>query len=618
MTHYSLGRVLTMWRKSVEVQKADSNLEKYLSIAIRLYVLPVLENEAHNLKCCPPSYLELPVEQLHNALEIFDQQSSIATQEGQLAKGTKDNYRSALQRFIHWLKQQVWWCEILPKAVSRNDVAPFRVKLKPKPTKGKRASYGLTKKELPEHLPDELDEFSQFRLTGGRTLRRSWQERRRDGERRIRKPRMSAVKPATCHGDEQAILRFLGWYTKEHPDGTPHLALLTDVDLLDDYVYWVTETRGVSYSTAVNMAGVAVAIAKWLNYQTSTRRNWLDAPIVLELRDLQREYAEIYDLEKRQHEQEKWPQKKLTHKQAREVVQYLQELCAPNYGKHDKETGEFLSHGTRSLSAVARAWQTYLLVKILVYCPVRQEELRKLKLGETLFRREDSEGNPYYVVELKDHKRSLTTRKMRHYRLPAILTEDLDVWVYEWRPWIVESVKTLENWIEFWGYGDGKLDRIRDRLQAAKQGIVSKRVDNSLEEYIEQEESRLQGAENRIAAWPVAKANLESHNHLFFLLGKHEPESFGKPHYVASVWRLVNRAIARGTKTLFGEERWTNPHALRHIAEAHIRQSGKSHLREAFSTLIGHSPEMGDEYADQVVSEYESTEDIVDNWWESD
>jgi integrase len=201
----------------------------------------------------------------------------------------------------------------------------------------------------------------------------------------------------------------------------------------------------VSHSTAVEMAGVAVAIAKWLNYQKSTRRNWLDVPIVLELQDLEGEYAEIYELEKRQHEAEKWPQKKLTHKQARQVVQYLQKLCAPNYGKHDKETGEFLSHGTRRVSAVARAWQTYLLVKILVYCPVRQEELRNWKLGETLFRKEDEQGNPYYVVKLKEHKRSSITGKTRHYRLPAILTEDLDLWVYKWRPLIVKSVQTLDE-----------------------------------------------------------------------------------------------------------------------------------------------------------------------------
>jgi hypothetical protein len=79
---------------------------------------------------------------------------------------------------------------------------------------------------------------------------------------------------------------------------------------------------------------------------------------------------------------------------------------------------------------------------------------------------------------------------------------------------------------------------------------------------------------------------------------------------------MVNRAIATATLALFGEARWTNPHALRHIAEKHIRQIGKSHIAHAFGTLVGHSKQMGDEYAAQITSEYELTEDIVDNWWE--
>jgi hypothetical protein len=100
------------------------------------------------------------------------------------------------------------------------------------------------------------------------------------------------------------------------------------------------------------------------------------------------------------------------------------------------------------------------------------------------------------------------------------------------------------------------------------------------------------------------------------MFSKGEPESFGKPHNITSVWQMVSRAIANATQALFGEAKWTNPHALRHIAEKHVRQMGKSHITEAFGTLIGHSKEMGDEYADQITSEYELTEGIVDNWWE--
>ncbi len=80
------------------------------------------------------------------------------------------------------------------------------------------------------------------------------------------------------------------------------------------------------------------------------------------------------------------------------------------------------------------------------------------------------------MAKFWEHKRSSITGKPRHYRLPAILTEDIDLWVYKWRPLIEESVKTLDGWKEFWGYGSGKAERIRRRLEAARQGIVGDKV----------------------------------------------------------------------------------------------------------------------------------------------
>lgn len=260
------------------------------------------------------------IDRLENALEIFDQQTDVAIAAGQLSKKTRDNYRYPLRRFMEWLQQQVWWHEMLPQQTTDKDVAPFRVKLAPKPTKGKLPTYGLTKADLPQPLLEELEDFQQFRLTGGRSMRSSLRKRRENGGRRICKPRLTTVKPSTCKGEEESILRFLGWYTKGYPGAEIHLELLADPDLLDDYTYWATETRRVSHSTGVNIVGVGIAIAKWLNYYKSTRRNWLDAPIVLELQDLEREYAEIYDQEKKQHEAAKWAQKQLSHDAARQVV----------------------------------------------------------------------------------------------------------------------------------------------------------------------------------------------------------------------------------------------------------------------------------------------------------
>jgi len=618
MNKYTVAYALNIWKNSKNSQKIDANFEKYLSIALRKFVFTQFDKKAKNLtaKQFYTYCHKVGIEQLKDAIAIFNVQTQIDIEQGIISEKTINNYRSALGRFIAWLEEQIWWKELFLGKVTDKDVAPFREPLAPKPTRGKLPSYGLRIDDLPENILEQIEDFKQFRVSGGKNIRLSFRERRKQGEGRAFRPKIEPVKPATFEKEEQAILRFFGWYLQNYPDNELNLELLTNVELLDDYTYWMTTTRNVNHSTGIYMVSTAIAIAKWLNFNISNRRNWLDVPIILELQDLQSEYAEIYEQEKKQSLSEKWHSKKITHQEARQVVQLLQKLCAPNYGKHDLETGEFLSHGTRSNSAVARAWQIYLIVKILVYCPVRQEEIRNFKFGETLFRQEDEQGNPYYVAKIPEHKRSSLTAKPRHYRLPAILTADLDIWIYKWRPLIEESVKTLAGWIDFCGYGGGKIERIETRLEAAKQGIVGEKVTNSLDEYIQQEQIRLQTAKNCIAVWEVAKENLESHNYLFFILTKGEPESFGKPHYVASVWRLVNRAIARGTKTLFGEERWTNPHALRHIAEAHIRLSGKANIAASFGALIGHSKEMGDEYANQVLSEYDLTINIVDDWWE--
>lgn len=616
MKSYSLGYALSLWSKSKAAKGVGVSFEKNLSIALRLYVIPSLDEGA---KLSPKTFVEycnkFPVSRLQSSLAVFDQQACVAINSGRLSQVTKNIYRSALQRFLSWLDQQVWWIELFPSPINNHDVAPFRIhsRSKPRSEQPKPYEYSLQKPHLSEHLSGQLESYQQFRLTGGKSARQRRQNRQA-GE--VRRPKTKAVKLSTYKKEEHIILCFLGWYAQTYPNASLDLKLLTDPASLDDYAFWVTEVRGTSHARAASAADSAIAVAKWLNYDQSRRRNWSDIPIVMELKDLLNEYSEIYEQEKKRNTSEKWKNKKLTHEEARQVVQYLKSLCAPNYGKHNKETGEFLSHGKRPNSAIARAWQTYLITKILVYCPVRQEEIRNYIFGETLFRKEDEQGNPYYVARLLEHKRSQTTGRPRHYRLPAILTEDLDLWTFKWRPLILNTVKTSDEWMEFWGFSSDKVERLHQRVEAASRGEISDKVVSSVGEYLERGEIKLRGVENRLAAWKTAKENLESHKSLFFMFAKGHAESFGQPHTVTSVWSMVSEAISGATQALFGEPRWTNPHALRHIAEKHIRQIGKQKIAHAFGTLIGHSKEMGDAYAKQITSEYEQTVNIVDSWWE--
>jgi integrase len=249
----------------------------------------------------------------------------------------------------------------------------------------------------------------------------------------------------------------------------------------------------------------------------------------------------------------------------------------------------------------------------LVYLPVRQQEIRQLQLGESLFRKIDEKGKPYYIAKITQHKNKSKTGKNRQYKLPDILTADLDDWINIWRPKAFEAVETLENWLKFFGHDLKDVERLQQRIEMAKQGYTEPRV-KDIQKYIEGLEARLVALKNRIDAWPSAKANLLKNDKLFFIQGSRHLQSFGKPLNVGNVHARVKTAISKATTALFGEPRWTNPHALRHIAAKHIRMiKGDT---KALAELMGHSEVQGDEYANQIMSGLDWLSDFADNWWE--
>ncbi|MBD2077144.1 hypothetical protein H6F86_25320 [Phormidium sp. FACHB-592] len=268
----------------------------------------------------------------------------------------------------------------------------------------------------------------------------------------------------------------------------------------------------------------------------------------------------------------------------------------------------------RSMASIFKSWQVYIIVKYLTFCPVRQEEIRSLELGKNIFRKVDAQGNPHYEVEIppEENKNDLD----RNYRLPDLLTKDLDTWIYVWRPMADQVVKSLDSWLEFWGFRPGALEKLQQKLAEAGAG--------KLHEYAKEQEKciknyarRVNGLQRRIAVLETVRANLDQNKSIFVMTGKSQhADAFGKLHDEGTIHSLVTRAVARARTQLLGSPRHTNPHAFRHIADKHVRMLGKD--PKAFDTLIGHSEEMGDEYAEQLMSERDLTDAIVNNWWEED
>ena len=313
---------------------------------------------------------------------------------------------------------------------------------------------------------------------------------------------------------------------------------------------------------------------------------------------------------KLQSDEDKWAKKEISHEQARQVVKYLYQLCA----KKNSNGNE------RSQAAILKAWRAYLIVKILVYAPIRQQEIRKLRLGSTLIETVNVNGLRRYAVRIKNHKNFNKTGKSRYYPLPTILTRDLDVWLQLIRPTAIKAASNLETYLGFFdSYSLEEEQKLIHQLEEAKQGRTSRKVKN-LEKYIKSRQIRLKAIQERIKSWDAARANAEVCDYVFFVLGSSESqdcfcEPYDKHRYVI-IWKMVTEAVGKATMALFGEARFLNPHGFRHIGSKHLRKIGKTEYKEAFSSLQGHSAKIDDEYAAQITNDYDLIEEIVDDWWE--
>ena len=611
MNNHTISSVLDLWKTSERSQQVGKNFYKNLKIALRRYVLPAVDPNFLNTQESFEEYLKkVDASLLKDSITVFDQEFNKYVQQNKVSQATGKNYRHALVVLMEWAKLQFGFLS-QSNYPSSHLFYPHLPKLTPplKKNKGKKENVKLFEKDLVDKLRDELEDYKSFRLSGGQNKPSS--SKYNASGRRIVKPQIKAVKESTLKEEVEKILYFLGWYSKTYPNLELELSLITESNLLDEFIEWMIETRQVGYLTGFNTTSVAIAVAKWLNYDQSQRRNWSDIALISELKDLRSEYEKESNKNKQIIQQEKWSHKELTHQQMIEVIEYLKSCYAPK-GKY--KDGNSFQISNRNQSAIFRNWQRYILVKTLTYCPVRQGELRHWELHKTFFRKIDEEGNPYYLVCLNDHKLSSTGRK-RFYRLPSILNEDLDTWLYHIRPKIAELIQTLEGWMNFWGYSLEEIDRLYERIEKAQRGELDHGVKYSRDEYIQNLKKNLHSREARKEGWASAKANFERNDYVFFLFGKHNPSAFGQQFDNSTMWETVRRAIAQGSCSVFGESKWINPHALRHIAEKHIRQIGDSELAEKFGILIGHSKKSGDKYAAQITSELEETQPVVDGWW---
>jgi hypothetical protein len=635
MTANKLDVFSTMseWSKTDDIQ-GNRQVIKHLKTALKYWVLQELDKTfdpnsttPNQLKIYLRKFLviNLPIDAL---LEIFERRFEQDVANNLIAPATKANYRSALNRYVEWFKQQTWYEEIFPSSLPIYAPPLLPAPQKKPPLRSKsEVQYGIKYTDMPLGLQQQIATWKNF-WQGGKILtatnqlgangekltpaeRRQLREQRREQMKthgaKYSRPQVNSIADSTRRRYQKVIDCFFGWlvHFEEYHQDELDLSMLTDIVLIEEHCHWLLAERGCNSSSPVKVLQAAISIAKCLTYEKSMCRDWSDVPLLQQLRDLQSHYDEKYRQEKSQLDQERWEEKEITHKQAQLVAQYLRNCCAERSN----------SGHLRSLKAITWDWQVYLMVKILVYAPIRQEELRKLIFGKTLIKVKDDNGTFRYAVKLKEHKTFNQTHKPRFYPLPSIITADLDMWLQVIRPKPLNAAKDLSTWLAFCKKDLSDVEKIQQRLDSAQKGIVSTSVSN-VDKYITEQKRKLRAINSCIEAFEEVKNNAATCENVFFCFGYSYPKSFAQPfddQRTQNVSSLVSGAVGRATKALFKKECFLNPHGFRHIGSKQVRKVGKD--KTAFSALVGHSLEVDDDYAAQITSDYELIVDFVDDWW---
>ncbi|MCC5661432.1 hypothetical protein LC608_31670 [Nostoc sp. XA010] len=628
MSNKSLGQAIAVWGQGKNVQ--NTRLVSLLKSAFKLYILPnlgfdyvaQLSAKEFSTFCYEINIYDL---ELGKLLETFEQAFTISLKTGKVSARTKGNYRSAINKFCKWVESQSWYIEKANalKAV----ISPPRISAKslpPRKYSGARY-YAIKETDLTSEIRFDLKNYKDFWSQDSykldlisinhkqlnTTLSEVKAKRLKQAEEELKesnygtKPVFSKLSASYLSENEAHILRFFGWCVniEGHNINDLYFDCITRKAFYHDYIVWLVKERNCGWSIATHILAVSLSVAKYRTFNESQKHDWSDIPLIKFLRSQISLYESLAKEEYPKIQEQKWGTKEINHQQARQVLDYLYQKCSPLDFRYKE----------RALSSLVNQWQIYLMIKILVYAPVRQEELRNLQIGKTIKMVQDNQGISRYAVKIKNHKNANITGKARYYPLPNNLTNDITTWIQEIRPLAIQAPETIESWLVFWGHSLEKMSRLESRIDKAECDKVSN------QDYLKNLKVLFKGIKNRLQAWPVAKDNAKNCDDLFFRLGRSYPEKFCTSfeegnHSVVSV--KISQAMANSTLALFGEAKFLNPHGFRNIAAKHLRMLGKNSDIEAFSAFLGHSIEIDDSYAEIITDDYELIEGFIDNWWE--
>ncbi len=535
---------LLLYAQSLPLSKRDKDISNLKSV-LKKYLLPGYDfsPEAFQTKTGLNECLgQLSLARFRTARNIFKQLGRAGVRSGEIRESTFNNYYSHLNCFLLWMRSQDWYdlaiadnARTAPKLYSGHSIS------RSVRESSNFTTYRIKSEEFSETLKQQLYLLQEFWTV-------PFHPRRRD----------QPLRSVSINSYLAKIMVFLGWVKNVYLPGIDpdelNLELMTQVELVKEFVNWGLSERASGYAWASMTVKAAIFVTKWwlgINPTTTPApelKRTLNALLLMgispttkqieqlvqsgatdKLTELRAYHRSLEYLKSPILTRDKYINKLLTFEQLCSVIDYLKLCCAPRTKSGSK----------RELLSIRDSYQKYVLIKFLTYCPIRQREIRELELGRTLWR--ESSG---YVVRLSplDHKTGSATGLGREFPLPDVLTADLDEWL-----------------------------NVHRRL-------------------------------------------VETNHQFVFISLAAESGTLGKPLTEKSFHSVVTSTMKRATHILFGEPKAVSPHDFRRIAITHHRQLGKEEHAEALALVMGHSVKEADEIYN-LMTTFEKAQKGL-NWWQ--
>jgi site-specific recombinase XerD len=649
----------------------NARLADNLKTTLRRYILPELgfppDMLRQNFEGC---LAKISLHQFQNVEELLDQVLEASKEdEKPLSNGAIRNYRSALNRFLQWLRKQPWYFEF-PKPDYENRAPKLSIgKGVPRYAEDQRQlnekfenlnvtdlrSYLLKKQELSPTLIEQLDQ-----------LRLYWT----DVEVVERKgPAMQAQIFMTC---SLCIQTILGWLHKEKQISVEKLNLsnVAELETLQSFIDWGLEKHYKDYPWASDVAKVAVLVAKWLNPQAK-HYNFGDVLQVQELRkyirslNLKREDIGTYGLQPKE-----LPSK--TKIQLNSFQKFWTDTEVPERKKPPISERTFTGYSSSILwflgwlhnvqgealeNLELAHFAELTLLKQFVAWGINQRgngygwatNIGYASMAVAKWLNPQSKSRDFKDIALVEDIREYV-RYLREQHRNEEPRQNLDQkrLTFQEAQQVVEYLKQCCAPLD--KYGD---DRSEQAIMSSWQRYLIVAIltycpvrqhelrELTLNETLFREadgywvkltsKQHKAGRKSRKGReYPIPKHLTEdldiwlrkwrsrvptAHNLVFIQMrANHHPESLGQPLEAGNMTDLVSSAVHNATAVLFDEPKDTTPHMFRRIAITYQRRYGRPEQKEPLAELMGHTVEEADRtYNEESIREKSQK---AEGWWQ--